>query len=577
MQDKSKTKAQLIEELRQLRAEAVTLTGNRAEENVSAFHEVLEDSLNEIYFIDAQTLKFIQVNYGARLNLGYSQDELEKLTPVDIKPEFTHESFLKLIDPLVTGKKKKIRFTTVHQRKDGSLYPVEINLQSSLFQSHKVFIAIVLDITKRRQAEEALAEQQAQYDEAQRIAHLGHWTLDLLNNDLVWSDENYRIFGAEPGAENTYQTFLKIVHPDDYAFVDRAYTESVKNHTPYDIEHRLMMQDGSIKWVNERCKTYYDDDGTPLRSIGTTLDITGRKQAEALLKKSERQMKSIFTAANDAIFIVDPSNDKIVDANPKAAELLGYSVDDLKGMPMSAVHPDEMDQLSDFANEVFKQGRGFTNELHCKTKSGAILPAEISASSLQLGDQLLMLAIVRDITERKQAEEKIREMAYHDHLTGLPNRALFYDRLEQGLAHAHRNRKLTALLALDLDHFKSINDKLGHEWGDQALIKVGKRLLQCVRATDTVARLGGDEFSIILVDVASEEAACKIAEKVIAAIGQPLSLKKSQYTLGVSIGIHLVSPGDGDMENIINRADSAMYQAKKEGKNCYRISEQSLS
>ncbi|NOR72529.1 MAG: diguanylate cyclase [Mariprofundaceae bacterium] len=303
------------------------------------------------------------------------------------------------------------------------------------------------------QAEKTLAEKQTQHDEAQRIAHLGHWTLDLLNNELVWSDENYRIFGVEPGTANTYQTFLKIVHPDDYAFVDRAYTESVKNHTPYDIEHRLLMQDGSIKWVNERCRTSYDDNGTPLRSIGTVLDIT----------------------------------------------------------------------------------------------------------------------------ERKQAEEQIREMAYQDHLTGLPNRALFYDRLEQGLAHAHRNRKLTALLALDLDHFKSINDELGHEWGDQALIKVGKRLLQCVRATDTVARLGGDEFSIILVDVASEEAACKIAEKVITAISQPLSLKKSQYTLGVSIGIHLISPGDGDMENIINRADSAMYQAKKEGKNCYRISEQSLS
>ena len=117
---------------------------------------------------------------------------------------------------------------------------------------------------------------------------------------------------------------------------------------------------------------------------------------------------------------------------------------------------------------------------------------------------------------------------------------------------------------LDLDHFKSINDELGHEWGDQVLVEVGKRLLQCVRAIDTVARLGGDEFSIILVDVASEEATCKIAEKVITAIGQPMPLKKSQYTLGVSIGICLVSsPDDGDMDSLMSKADSAMYQAKK--------------
>ena len=184
---------------------------------------------------------------------------------------------------------------------------------------------------------------------------------------------------------------------------------------------------------------------------------------------------------------------------------------------------------------------------------------------------------ITDITEQKITEEKIRKMAYHDHLTGLPNRALFYDRLQQGLAHARRSQKLMGVLMLDLDHFKSINDELGHEWGDQALIEVGRRLLQCVRATDTVARLGGDEFSIILVDVNSEEAACKMAEKVIAAIKQPLSLKASQHTLGASIGICLASPDDVDMKSLMNKADSAMYQAKKSGKNCYHISEQQLS
>ncbi|MDT8376123.1 MAG: GGDEF domain-containing protein [Mariprofundaceae bacterium] len=205
----------------------------------------------------------------------------------------------------------------------------------------------------------------------------------------------------------------------------------------------------------------------------------------------------------------------------------------------------------------------------------------VSSSRLPLhnakNEMVGLLGIYKDITEQKQAEEKIRQMAYHDHLTGLPNRALFYDRLQQALAHAHRNRKPVALLILDLDHFKPINDELGHEYGDRALVEVAGRLLQCVRATDSVARIGGDEFAIILVDVDSEKAACKTAEKVIAAIGQPLMLKSSRYALGASIGICMALPDENDMEGMVSRADSAMYLAKESGKNRYCVAMQELS
>lgn len=295
---------------------------------------------------------------------------------------------------------------------------------------------------------DALRISHERYKEAARITKLGHWTLDLVNGVLEWSDEIFRIFEIDPELfDASYEGFLNVIHPDDRELVDRAYTNSLKDKTPYEIEHRLLMSNGVIKWVSEQCRTDFSEDGTPLSSIGTVLDVT----------------------------------------------------------------------------------------------------------------------------ERKQAEETIRQMAYHDHLTGLPNRPLFYDRLKQSLALAHRNRKQMALLILDLDHFKPINDELGHEYGDQALIEVSKRLLESVRKTDTVSRIGGDEFSIILNNIDSEEAAGKMAGKVIAAIGQPLPLQEFKYTLGISIGIYLTSRNEDDIETAVRRADDAMYSAKKSGRNCYRI------
>ncbi|MDT8376720.1 MAG: diguanylate cyclase [Mariprofundaceae bacterium] len=426
-----------------------------------------------------------------------------------------------------------------------------------------------------RQTDSELNRVKLQLEEAQSIAHIGSWEWSIRDHKVYWSDEIYRVFGVSRSRFNPgYDNWLSLVHPDDREQVEKAFSESLSQCSSYDIEYRIVRPDGTERFIHAYAVTECDDQGQALNMAGTAMDITERKQAGEALAESERQMKSIFNAANDAIFIVDPLNDEIVNANPKAAELLDYTIKELKGMSMSAVHPDEMNQLAAFADGVLRQGKGFTNELHCKTRSGAVVPAEVSASLIQYEGRLLMLAMVRDISERIQADEIIRQMAYHDHLTGLPNRALFYDRLQQAVAHTHRNSSLMAVLLLDLDHFKPINDELGHEYGDQALVEVARRLLQCVpRATDTVARIGGDEFSVVLVDIESEADACRIAEKLIATIGQPLSLKKTQYTLGVSIGICMASGDDNDMESIVGRADAAMYRAKSGGKACYRMAE----
>ena len=161
-------------------------------------------------------------------------------------------------------------------------------------------LGIYDDITRQKQAEQDLLLSESRLKEAQGVAHLGSWELDLVKNELWWSDENYRIFGTEPGTRNTYETFLDTVHPDDRAFVNKAYSDSVENRTPYDIEHRLLMKDGSVKWVNERCKTYYDPQGKPLRSAGTTLDITKQHLTAQALSRSNRALRAI-SACNSVL------------------------------------------------------------------------------------------------------------------------------------------------------------------------------------------------------------------------------------------------------------------------------------
>ncbi len=173
----------------------------------------------------------------------------------------------------------------------------ETKLKRLLLKTKQAETAALNMMEDANMASQKLQEIQARHEEAQRIAHLGYWSLDLISKELIWSDENHRIFGVEPGMPNTYDIYLQTVHPDDYEFVDKAYAESVQNRIPYDIEHRLLMRDGSVKWVHERCETIYDEKGTPIRSVGTTLDITLRKNAENLVQEENHILEILSSGS----------------------------------------------------------------------------------------------------------------------------------------------------------------------------------------------------------------------------------------------------------------------------------------
>ena len=227
----------------------------------------------------------------------------EKVGQVEVcyleeRPNMDHGPFLAEEVDLIEAVAGHLARTILQMR-------TEVQLKRNLQEMAEAEEAALNLMKDANAARKALEEVSHMHEEAQEIAHLGHWELDLITNELVWSDENYRIFGAKPGDGQTYETFVATIHPDDRAWVNKAYMDSVQNKTPYDIEHRLLLPDGSIKWVQERCRTIYDEDGAPLRSIGTTLDITARKAVEQALFTEQRELAAIGRASQEVISLQD--------------------------------------------------------------------------------------------------------------------------------------------------------------------------------------------------------------------------------------------------------------------------------
>ncbi len=410
--------------------------------------------------------------------------------------------------------------------------------------------------------------ERARLNDAQAVAHVGSWELDLRSNELWWSDEAYHIFDIEQTAFGaTYDAFLGRVHPDDRDAVNRAYRESIATRQPYSIEHRMCRRDGSIRWVQERCRTFYADSGEPLRSIGTVQDITERRQAEELM----RQAATVFSATTEGIIVTDPQA-RISSVNPAFTRITGYARDEVIGRNPSLLASDR--HTRDFFQRMWQElasAGHWQGELWNRRKNGEMYPIWENISEVRddSGRLTHYVAIFTDISESKAAEERLAHLAHHDALTDLPNRVLFTANLDKALDRARRHGRHVGLFLLDLDRFKLINDTLGHAAGDDLLCEVAQRLRHCARAEDTVARLGGDEFAIIVNDLRHPQDATPIAVKIIDAIGQPVLLGGRELRTSASVGIGLFPDDAGNAADLIQAADAAMYRAKAHGRNTY--------
>ncbi|OPY77043.1 MAG: Cyclic di-GMP phosphodiesterase Gmr [Syntrophorhabdus sp. PtaU1.Bin153] len=298
-------------------------------------------------------------------------------------------------------------------------------------------------------------------------------------------------------------------------------------------------------------------------------DISERKEAEEALRESEIKYRTLFEGSRDAIYIA-ASNGRFLDANPAFQELFGYTKEEVLAANAkdSYVSAEEGRTLGELLK---KRGYARDFELRLRKKDGTVMDCVVSVNTKTGEDGRIIeyRGIVRDITAHKKAQETVRHMAYHDQLTGLPNRLLFHDRLNMAMARAQRNRTSIAIMMFDLDKFKTINDNMGHEAGDILLKGVAQRLGGTLRKSDTVARMGGDEFLLILPDITGMETVHIVAERIMNLFQEPFVINNLDVSTTASIGVALYPEDGKEVEALVRHADMAMYHAKAEGGNKY--------
>ncbi len=461
-------------------------------------------------------------------------------------------------------------------RADKTPFPAEVSLATNrVGEGGDQEIIVFRDVTERKLVENALLRDREQF---QVLVENAVDMISLCNPDNTFryvSPSVEQILGYRP--EELLGTVVSnLVHPEDLEKYGYELIEEIMQgtgpHTP--VTARYRHTDGSWRWLETTLNILVDDPSVA-GVVCYSRDVTQQRLVEQQLRESEERYRRLVELSPEAIAV--HAEGHFVYVNPAAARLLrARAPEDLIGKPvLDVVHPDYHDVVRSRIQKVFEEGaQSDLLEEQLVRLDGEVIYVEVTSIPVTDRGRPAVQSLVRDITQRKALELQLSRLAYHDVLTGLPNRSLFEARFEQARRRAAKTGRSLAVLFLDLDDFKAVNDSLGHAAGDRMLCLVAERLRAMLRAHDTVARLGGDEFCILLADLAGEGEAVGVTLRIMESLQAPYTVDGHRVSTTASIGIAVSSPHlNGRTDELMREADAAMYRAKKNGKALYELSE----
>jgi len=467
-----------------------------------------------------------------------------RIPPFDVVPQFTLEDFARRYAPWLAA----------------------VGLLSLLLAGLGVKIAM---------QNKGLALATTRLDLATQGTGLGIWDFGSKAGLEYASDRMYQMLGYTPhDGPQSVDDWLAITHPDDLQTLHKVVQDAdAKGANQYMLHLRMRSREGEWRWIESRTRIMRDADGRVVRRIGTHLDITDRKHDQERLERAA----GVFTFAREGILITDVRGN-ILEVNDAFTRITGFSRDEVIGENPRILKSGK--QTAEFYEEMWRaleQVGYWSGEVWNRRRDGSQYAELLTISAVRdaQGRVCNYVSLFTDITQIKEQQLVLERIAQYDQLTNLPNRGLLGDRLQQAMLHSQRREQSLAVVFLDLDGFKAINDTYGHDVGDALLVALAKRMQSALREGDTLARLGGDEFVVVIVDMEKLQDCEPVIDRLLLAASEPVSVPGNAGNIvlqvSASMGVTIFPQDGSDADQLLRHADQAMYQAKQAGKNCYQL------